>query len=77
MVNNLLVLVNKKNDMYRNWKSTINNEEYGNKKVNYKTYDKIVSEGIQNTKHQYYFNTFIFYKNNMKKNIDINRRNFK
>ena len=67
MTNDLLVLINKKNDMYRNWKSTVNDEEYENKKVNFKTYDRIVSDGIQNAKHQYYFNTFISQKNNMKK----------
>ena len=53
--------------MYRNWKSTIYNEEYENKKVNLKTYDRIVSDGIQNAKHQYYFNTFVSHKNDMKK----------
>ena len=67
MTNDLLVLINKKNDMYRNWKSTVNDEEYENKKVNFKTYDRIVSDGMQNAKHQYYFNTFISQKNNMKK----------
>ena len=78
MTNNLLVIINKKNDMYRNWKSTINDEEYENNKVNFKTYDKIVSDGIQNTKHQYYFSTFISHKNNMKTTQKtINTRNFK
>ena len=33
----LLVLINKKNDMYRNCKSTVNGEEYEMKKVNFKT----------------------------------------
>ena len=37
-----LVLINKKNNMYRNWKSTNNDEENENKKVNFKTYDRIV-----------------------------------
>ena len=82
MTNDLLVHINKKNDMYRNWKSTINNEEYENKKVNFKTYDRIVSDGIQNAKHQYYFNTFVSHKNDMKKTwktIDeiLNRNNNK
>ena len=49
-------------DMYRIWKSVINNEERGNKKVNFKTYDRTVSGGIQNAKHQYSFNTFISHK---------------
>ena len=52
--------------MYRNWKSAINNEEYENKKVNFKTYDRIVSDGIQNAKHQYYFNV-VSHKNDIKK----------
>ena len=67
MTNDILVFINKKNDMYQNWKSTVNDEEYENKKGNIKTCDRIVSDGIQNAKHQYYFNTFIFHKNNMKK----------
>ena len=67
MINDLLDLINKKNDMYRNRKSTINDEEYGNKKGNFKTYYRIVSDGIQNANHQYYFNTFTSHKNNMKK----------
>ena len=58
----------RKYNMYRNWKPTVNDEEYENKKGNFKTYDRIVSDGIQNAKHQYYFNTFIFHKkNNIKK----------
>ena len=32
-----------------------------------KTYDRIVSDGIQNAKHQYYFNTFVSHKNDIKK----------
>ena len=67
MTNNLLVHINRKNDMYRDWKSTRNNDEYENKKNNFKTYDKLVTEEIQNAKHQYYFNTFTSHKNNIKK----------
>ena len=33
MTNNLLAHINRKNDMYREWKSTSNNEEYENKKL--------------------------------------------
>ena len=50
MTNDLLVLINKKNDIYRNWKSTVNYEEYEIKKVNFKSYDRIVSDCIQNAK---------------------------
>ena len=37
------------------------------KKINFKTYDKLVTEEIKNAKHQYYFNTFTSHKNNIKK----------
>ena len=53
------------------------NEEYENKKVKFKTYNRIVSGGIQNVKHRYYFNTFVSHTKNMKKNIENDRRNFK
>ena len=33
MTNNLLVHINRKNDMYRDWKSTSNNDEYKKKKL--------------------------------------------
>ena len=48
MTNNLLVHINRKNDMYREWKSTSNNEDYENKKINFKTFDKMVTEEIKN-----------------------------
>ena len=67
MTNNLLAHINRKNDMYREWKSTSNNEEYETKKINFKTFDKIVTEEIKNAKHQYYFDTFTSHKNNIKK----------
>ena len=51
MTNDLLVLINEKNDIYRNWKSTVNDEEYEIKKVNFKSYDRIISDCIQNAKH--------------------------
>ena len=66
MTNNLLPHINRKNDMYREWKSASNNEEYENKKINFKTFDIIVTEEIKNAKHQYYFATFTSHKNNIK-----------
>ena len=57
MTNDLLVRINRKNDMYREWKSTNNNEEYEIKKINFKTFDNIITEEIKNAKHQYYFDT--------------------
>ena len=46
MTNNLLVRINRKNDMYREWKSTNNNEEYEIKKINFKTFDNIITEEL-------------------------------
>ena len=67
MTNNLLGRINRKNDMYREWKSTNNNEEYEIKKIYFKTFDNIITDEIKNAKHQYYFDTFTIHKNNMKK----------
>ena len=64
---NLLALVNKKNDKYRDWKSTNNDIEYEIKKINFKAFEKIVKEDIKVAKREYYFKTFTSYKNNLKK----------
>ena len=75
----LLTLINKKNDKYRDWKSTNNNVEYEVKKINFKTFEKIVKDNIRAAKQEYYFKTFTSQKNDMKKTwktIDetLNRR---
>ena len=75
----LLTLINKKNDKYRDWKSTNNNDEYEVKKINFKTFEKIVKDNIRAAKLEYYFKTFTSQKNDMKKTwktIDetLNRR---
>ena len=67
MNKNLLALVNKKNDKYRDWKSTNNDIEYEIKKVKFKTFEKIVKEDIKVAKRDYYFKTFTAHKNNLKK----------
>ena len=74
----LLTLINKKNDKYRDWKSTNNDVEYEVKKINFKTFEKIVKD-IRAAKREYYFKTFTSQKNDMKKTwktIDetLNRR---
>ena len=71
----LLTLINKKNDKYRDWKSTNNNDF----KINFKTFEKIVKDNIRAAKREYYFKTFTSQKNDMKKTwktIDetLNRR---
>ena len=78
----LLTLINKKNDKYRDWKSTNNDVEYEVKKVNFKTFEKIVKDNIRAAKREYYFKTFTSQKNDIKKTwktIDetLNRRKIK
>ena len=63
----LLSLVNKKNDKYRDWKSTNNDFEYELKKINFKTLERIVKENIKVAKREYYFKTFTAQKNDMRK----------
>ena len=75
----LLTLISKKNDKYRDWKSTNNDVEYEVKKINFKTFEKIVKDNIRAAKREYYFKTFTSQKNDMKKTwktIDetLNRR---
>ena len=55
MTGDLLKLVNKKNDKYRDWKSTSHNVEYARKKGNFKPYDRIVNQNIRDAKNLYYF----------------------
>ena len=55
---------------------------YNNKKINFKTFEKIVNINIIETKRSYYHNTFRNYKNNMKKpwriiNKTLGKRNQK
>ena len=68
MTNELLKQINKKNYMYVDWKTkSTTTEMYKNKKINFKTFEKIVNINIIDTKRSYYHNTFRNYKNNMKK----------
>ena len=81
MTDKLLMLVNKKNDLYRDWKSTTNIDEFNAKKVNFKTFDKIVDNQIEETKHKFYHDTFTSQKGDMKKtwstiNTTLNRNKY-
>ena len=58
MTNELLTLINRKNDLYYEWKSTSNNIEYEHKKVNFKTLEKIVHNEIKLAQNRYYLNSF-------------------
>ena len=63
----LLTLINKKNDKYRDWKSTNNDIEYETKKINFKTFERIVKENIKEAKRDYYFKTFTAHKHDLRK----------
>ena len=67
MTNNLLSLVNQKNRMYRDWKSTNNVNEYSKKKINFQTFEKIVDQNIIDAKYFYYHNIFLEQRGDMKK----------
>ena len=69
----LLKSVVHKNTLYRNWKSTSDNNDYQIKQVNFKTYERILKNMIQETKQKYYFDTFLAQKNDMKKKLGYNR----
>ena len=58
MPNELLTLINRKNDLYREWKSTSNDIEYENKKVNFKAFEKIVLDENKLSQNRYYLNSF-------------------
>ena len=67
MTDEVLILVNKKNKMYREWRSTNDITEFTRKKINFKTFDKIVDQSIENAKKKYYHDTFLSQKGDIKK----------
>ena len=56
-----------KNKLYREWKSTTDDNEYQIMQINFKTYERIVKNKIEETKQKYYFDKFTAQKNDMKK----------
>ena len=56
MTYELLQQINKKNDMYVDRKTKSTTEMYNNKKINFKTFEKIVNINIAETKRTYYHN---------------------
>ena len=77
----LSTLVNKKNDKYRDWKST-NNDFEDELKNNFKTLKRIVKEDIEVAKREYYFKTFTAQNFDMRKtwrtiNDTLNSKNNK
>ena len=67
MTSELRKLVVRKNKLYREWKSTTDDNEYQIMQINFKTYERIVKNKIEETKQKYYFDKFIAQKNDMKK----------
>ena len=63
----LLKSVVHKNKLYRDWKSTTDNNEHRIKQVNFKTYERILKNMIEESKQKYYFDTFSAQKNDIKK----------
>ena len=63
----LLKSVVHKNKLYRDWKSTTDNNEYQINQANFKTYERILKNMIEESKQKFYFDTFLAQKNDMKK----------
>ena len=72
MTDQLLKLVNRKNDLYIELKKTPKLSNCCNtKRVNFKTFEGIVNREIADAKTQYYARVFQSYKSNMKKNWQV------
>ena len=66
MTSDLLSLINKKNDRYRDWKSTTVNIQYEIKQIHFKTFETIVNNEMTAAKSAYYFTA---QKNDMTKKL--------
>lgn len=72
MTYELLNEVNRKNDMYVDWKKHSPSPEiYNDKKTNFKTFERIVDENIEKAQKNYYHNVFHTFRTNMKKTWTI------
>ena len=54
----LLKSVVHKNKLYKDWKSTTYNNQYPIKQVNFKMYERILQNMIEESNQKYYFDTF-------------------
>ena len=64
----MLVLINRKNEKYINWKKrTITSPEYEIKKTNFRTFDRIVNRQKDEAKINYFQGKFWRNKNDLKK----------
>ena len=53
--------------MYREWKSFTDINQYNGRRINFKTYEKIIKKNIENAKHIFHHNVFKSCKTDMKK----------
>ena len=67
MTSELLKLLVRRNKLYREWKSTTDDNEYQIMQTNFKTYKRIAKNKIGETKQKYYFDKFTAQKNDRKK----------
>ena len=68
MTDELFNQINRKNDMYVDWKYKSKSVDiYNTRKTNFKTYERIVNKNIQEAKRVYYFNSLKKFKTNIKK----------
>ena len=67
MTDELLNQINKQKNMYCEWKCSTDINQYNGRRINFKTYEKIIKKNMENAKHIFYHNVFKFYKTDMKK----------
>ena len=73
MTDELLNQSNKKSNMYREWKYFTDINQYNGRRINFKTYEKIIKKNIENAKHIFYHIVFKSYKTDMKKNLEYDK----
>ena len=68
MTRELLNQINLTTDMYVEWKSQSTSIDiYNSRKINLKTFERIVNKNIDTTKKKFYHDTYHSYKNNINK----------
>ena len=68
MTSELLNQIDLKNGIYVEWKSQSTSiDMYSSRKINFKTFERIVNKNIDTALKKFYHDTFNSYKNNIKK----------
>ena len=73
MTDELLNQIKKISNMYREWKTSTDINQYNGRRINFKTYEQIIKKNIENAKHIFYHIVFKSYKtdNIMEKNLSM------